>query len=352
VNASAAAGHLDVSWFVPGDNGSPITGYTITWSCSGGSCTGHRDVGAGARSTQISTAVGLRYVVSVAARNAVGLGPATSSASTAAKPPAPGPLNPKATAAADGSVTVTWADEPGQWSFTVTTSGGKNVATTGGTRAGISGLPLGTRVSFTVRGTEAQGGTVQGSTGAVVPYTPPSAPTALNGTVVGENASVAVSWGAPASLGGGPLTGYRVVSGGTSKTVTGTSTTVPADGDGDTDVQVVALTTDPNAGGALQSPAASRPVHYDAPPPTVALNNGEIDGGNLVIDYELNSHGVSSTCKLAYDGTSNVFWTGTLAEGTHRGVTIGPFHINSDTSIRLTCTTSGGSGDDPTVVPG
>ncbi|HZE48666.1 MAG TPA: fibronectin type III domain-containing protein, partial [Jatrophihabitantaceae bacterium] len=51
VNASAAAGHLDVSWFVPGDNGSPITGYTITWSCSGGSCTGHRDVGAGARST-------------------------------------------------------------------------------------------------------------------------------------------------------------------------------------------------------------------------------------------------------------------------------------------------------------
>ncbi|HZE47913.1 MAG TPA: hypothetical protein VE074_00040, partial [Jatrophihabitantaceae bacterium] len=148
------------------------------------------------------------------------------------------------------------------------------------------------------------------------------------------------------------LTGYRVVSGSTSKTVTGTSTTVPADGDGDTAVQVVALTSDPNTGGALQSPAASRTVHYNAPPPDVALNNGEIDSGNLVIDYVLNSHGLTSTCKLAYDGTSNVFWTGTLAEGTHRGVTIGPFHINSDTSIRLTCTTPGGSGDDPTVVPG
>ncbi|HEY3714360.1 MAG TPA: fibronectin type III domain-containing protein [Jatrophihabitantaceae bacterium] len=353
VNASAAAGHLDVSWFVPGDNGSPITGYTITWSCSGGSCTGHRDVGPGARSAQISTAIGLRYVVSVAARNAVGLGPATSSASTAAKPPAPGPLNSQATAAADGSVTVTWAAEPGQWSFTVTTSGGQRVATTGGTRAVISGRPLGTRVGFTVRGTEAQGGTVSDSTGTVVPYTPASAPTALAGSVVGANAGVNLTWAAPGNLGGGRLTGYRVtVTGGTTKTVTGTSTTVPADADGDTDVQVVALTTDPNAGGALQSPAASRTVHYSGPPPDVALNNGEIDGGNLVIDYELNSHGLASTCKLTVDSDSALIWSGTLADGNHRGINVGPFQVNGDTKIRLTCSTSAGSGTDPTVVPG
>jgi hypothetical protein len=289
-------------------------------------------------------------VVSVAARNGVGLGPATSSASVVATPPAPGPLNAQASAAADGSVTVTWAVEPGDWSFTVTTSGGTRVATTGGTRAVISSLPPGTRVGFTVRGSEAQGGTVQATTDTVVPYTAASAPAGLGGSVVGENDHVDVQWSAPTNLGGGALVGYRVVSGGVTKTVTGTSTSVAADHvHGGAAVQVTALTKDPNSGRMLDGKTASRTIPYNAPPPDVALNQGKTSNGQLIIDYALNSHGVQSSCQLAYEGSS-VFWTGTLADGNHRGVDIGPFDINNGTTIRLTCTTSGGEGDDPTVI--
>jgi outer membrane biosynthesis protein TonB len=349
VTAAAAAGHLDVSWFAPADNGSSITGYRVTWTCSGTSCAGHRDVAADDHSAQITATAGTRYVVSVAARNGVGLGKATSSASVVAKPPAPGPLNARASAAADGSVTVTWAAEPGKWSFTVTTSGGTRVATTGGTRAVVSSLPAGTRVGFTVHGTEAQGGTVQDATDTVVPYTAAAAPTGLGGTVDPQNTVVTVRWSAPTSLGGGSLVGYRVVAGGTTKTVTGTTTTVAADSSGKTAVQVTTVTKDPNSGQTLTGKSASATIRYNGPPPDVALNQGSTSNGHLIIDYALDSHGLQSSCHLAYEGGST-FWTGTLADGNHRGVDIGPYDIADGTTIRLFCTTAGGEADDPTVI--
>jgi len=82
-----------------------------------------------------------------------------------------------------------------------------------------------------------------------------------------------VAWSAPANL-AAPAHGYRVVSG-YEQDGHRTSTTVPATGRRHRRA-VVALTTDPNTVGRCRAGRLAA-VHYNAPPPDVALNNGEID---------------------------------------------------------------------------
>jgi hypothetical protein len=87
VHATAGDGSATVSWTAPASNGSAITGYAVTSSPGGKTCTT-----TGALSCSVSGLTnGRAYTFTVTATNGVGTGPA-SAASNSVTPQAPGPV--------------------------------------------------------------------------------------------------------------------------------------------------------------------------------------------------------------------------------------------------------------------
>jgi hypothetical protein len=226
VQATAGAAQAVVTWAAPAANGSPITGYEVSWS--GGGASGTRTVTA-SPATVTGLTNGTGYTFQVAARNAVNLGPA--SAPTAAVTPVAAPDAPtiSVAVAGDGWASVSWTPPRNTGGapiqgYLVRTylAGSASVVgeqTVGAdvTRHTVSGLVNGTAYQFEVR---AANGVGEGpSTGRSNTVTPVAAGTASAGTVpdaptVGRpargNASVSVTWAPPATTGGGPVTEYRV----------------------------------------------------------------------------------------------------------------------------------------------
>jgi len=152
---SATAGNttIDVSWTAPADNGSPITGYTVTATTANGpagSCST-----TGATSCTIS---GLRngqnYTVTVVARNANGDSPASSGAQATPTAPRVGPDQPTITNGntiqqRDGNgalLTITWSlGSPGsaEWGETVVSVNGTTKKVPGGQTSTQMTVPYG-----------------------------------------------------------------------------------------------------------------------------------------------------------------------------------------------------------------
>ncbi|HVM27653.1 MAG TPA: fibronectin type III domain-containing protein, partial [Mycobacteriales bacterium] len=211
--ATAGDGSAAVSWTAPADGGSPITGYTVTSSPDGKSCTT-----TGALSCVVGRLTnGTAYTFTVTATNAVGTSPASAS-SSAVTPVAPAtapaaPAAPTATAG-DGSAAVSWtAPADGGSPITAYTATsrpqGKTCTTSGVTSCTVSGLANSTAYTFTVTATNAVGTSPASAPSNTVtpvgPATAPAAPAAPTATA--GDGSAAVSWTAPAD-GGSPITGY------------------------------------------------------------------------------------------------------------------------------------------------
>src|SRR5262249_27361537 len=110
--------------------------------------------------------------------------------------------------------------------YTATASPGGASCTTVGLSCNIVGLTNGTSYSFTVTAANA-GGTGPASNGLNgTPATVPGAPTITS--AVPGNAAITVSWTAPSSNGGAPITSYTVTTspGSASCTTSGLSCTV------------------------------------------------------------------------------------------------------------------------------
>jgi len=221
--AVAENGQVRVSWTAPVANGGPaINAYVVTpivGYFALAPVTFNTD-----RTNRLITGLtnGTTYRFKVAARNQVGTGP-QSVASNAATPFAPAP--PAAptigsATAGNGNVVVSWAAP--------TSTGGSPITGyvvtpyigavaqpprtffTPTTTQTITLLNNGTTYTFTVAATNAAG--TGAPSAASNPATPmpslPGAPTI--GTVTAGSQSATVSWSAPASDGGGAITGYRV----------------------------------------------------------------------------------------------------------------------------------------------
>ena len=131
-----------------------------------------------------------------------------------------------------GQATVTWnapLDDGGSTVtlYTITSDPGGVTATTTGTSVTVTGLTNGTAYTFTVTATNSIGTSPSSdSSNSVTTPTAPGAPSGVS--AIPSDISAVVSWTAPASDGGSPITEYVVTSdpGSLTATTAGTSATV------------------------------------------------------------------------------------------------------------------------------
>lgn len=202
-----------ITWVKPAsDGGAPITGYTVIATPGGQSCS---TVGADALTCTIGgLANGVNFTFTVTAHNAAGAGPPATTPPgqpvVVGVPPGPVVVLPPEPDPVDGTrVTLHWlaaASDPNLpvVGYRATAEpGGQFCTTTGALSCTITGLTPGVSYSFTVVAVNAAGPS---------PTTPPGAPAAVAATA-GGYAQAVVSWTAPASTGGSPITGYTVTAG-------------------------------------------------------------------------------------------------------------------------------------------
>jgi uncharacterized repeat protein (TIGR02543 family) len=219
---SSASGVATVSFTAPASNGSAITGYTVTSSPAGATCT----VGANATTYSCSGLTdGTAYTFSVVATNSIG----NSSAAAAAAVTPQGAASAVTTISAvggDGSAVITFSGASANGStitsYTVqaydssgsAVSGATCTATTSATSGSctITGLTNGSQYTFkAVTNSTANSSSVSSvasiATAAVTPAKAPEAPTGI--TTTAGTGKVTVGWTEPADN-GSAITSYTV----------------------------------------------------------------------------------------------------------------------------------------------
>ena len=177
---SATAGNttIDVSWSAPADNGSPITGYTVTASTANGPAASCSTTGA-TSCTLSGLRNGQNYTVTVVARNAKGDSPASSGAQATPSAPRVGPDQPVITSASaaqqrDGNAalaTITWSlgsSGSARWGQTIVSINGRTETVSGGTTSTQMTVPYGVALTVYVTVSNTNGDTAT-SPGYVIP---------------------------------------------------------------------------------------------------------------------------------------------------------------------------------------
>lgn len=215
VQAQPGDARAAISWIAPAnDGGAPITGYTVTAAPGGAT----QEVGGDDTTAVVEGLInGTVYTFTVTATNAVGTSvPSAPSAPVTPVAP-PGPPTEVVAVAGAASALVSWV-APGQdggspvVGYTVTASPGGATQNVDGdeTSALVAGLVNGTLYAFTVTATNAIGTSAPSAPSAPArPVDVPGAPTSVEASVAGRQAIV--SWSAPESTGGKPVTAYRVI---------------------------------------------------------------------------------------------------------------------------------------------
>jgi prepilin-type N-terminal cleavage/methylation domain-containing protein len=210
-------------------------------------------------------------------------------------------------------VGVAWTpdpDEPGD-GYSVSWTDGVVSGTTSSASSPITvtGLTNGVSYTFTVTALGLAGNSPPVSS-VVTPYTTPSAPTGV--VVTAGASSLLVSWDAPASDGGSPVTGYTATAfpGGASCATAGLSCTIPGLTDGT--LYTVTVTAANAAGSSAGSPPSAATAPYTVPgaPTGVSATPGDgqavvswvapaDDGGSAVTGYTVTSSPGSFQCSTA-----------------------------------------------------
>ncbi len=340
---------VTVSWTAPGDDGgTPLTGYTVTASPGGATCTSTPPT-----TTCVVTGLtnGTPYTFTVVATNI--RGDSVPSAPSAAITPSVPPDAPTAVVASpdNASADVSWTppiDDGGVpiTSYTVTASPGGRTCSTSGTTCTVTGLTNGVSYTFTVVATNARGDSPPSApSNAVTPAAVPGKPTGVVG-IPGDQ-QVAVSWTAPASTGGSPITGYTVTStpGGFTCTSTPPTTTCVVGGLTNGTSYTFRVVATNVAGDSLPSnPTASitPSVPPDAPTGVVAV------GGNASAD-------ISWTAP--YDGGVPITgYTVTASPGPRTCTTSGATsctvtNLTNGVSYTFTVVATNARGDSPASAP-
>jgi fibronectin type 3 domain-containing protein len=309
---------VTVTWTDPSSVGSPISQYTITPSPACPGCTGLVVPGATATSTTISgLTVGGSYSFTVSATNGLGVGPASMPSNTVVVPTSPGPpLAVSGTSFANTQSVVSWSAPASTGGlpitgYAVTSSPGNKTCTTAGIPScTVNGLTNGTAYTFKVTATNAIGtGPASAPSGPATPSTLPGAP--VIGTATNGVDSATVSFGAPASNGGAPITGYTVTSspGGVTATCASSPCTVSGLTAGTTYTFKVTATngsgTGPSSGSSNAITATGQPAAPTGVSATSYANGQSVvswtapyNGGSPITSYTVTSSG-GQTCTTA-----------------------------------------------------
>jgi type II secretory pathway pseudopilin PulG len=220
VTAVAGSSQAAVSWTPPASNGGngPLS-YTVQYSSDGGSTwTSATTTASGSGYTVTGLTIGTAYVFQVYASNINGLSPADGPTTPAVTPyTTPGtPQNPLATNQGPGQVQVQWNAPSSGGSpitgYTVTVSGGSGgtcTVTGTNTTCTASGLANATTYSFSIVATNVAGNSATPASVSDTTWSAPGAPQSVSVANV-SGGEVMVSWSAPASNGGSPVTSYYV----------------------------------------------------------------------------------------------------------------------------------------------
>ncbi|MFN8019163.1 MAG: fibronectin type III domain-containing protein [Acidimicrobiales bacterium] len=220
VAGPAGSGTATVSWVPATGTWSATTSYRVT-PYAGPTALPVRSFDATATTRTITgLAANASYAFKVTAVNAVGPGlPSAASTSVALVAGLPGAPTDASAAAGDRQAVVRWTPPASTGAvplvrYLVTpwagsTSLAPTIAGPSATQVVVAGLANGTSYRFTVAAVNAVGsGTASTSTGAVVPFGPPTAPGTP--TAVGYRGSVMLTWTGPADANGAPVSGYVV----------------------------------------------------------------------------------------------------------------------------------------------
>jgi Fibronectin type III domain len=216
VAATPADRSLTVTWSAAANNGSPVTGYTVTATPPTGTPT--TVTAATTTATVRDLTNGVSYTVTVAATNAAGTGPASAPASATPRsvPGAPGAVS---ATPGHASTTVTWVPPTSDGGSPITgyvitawraaLAAGTTSAGTGATSATVGGLTNGATYTFTVTATTTAGpGPASAPSAPVTPASAPAPPTGIS--VTRADRAVTITWAAPADNGGAAVSTYRV----------------------------------------------------------------------------------------------------------------------------------------------
>ena len=221
LSATTGDQRVTLRWTTPSrDGGSAITRYESRYREEGGSYGGWTTVSGGARATSITVTGldnGTTYEFQVRARNDIGPGPESNTASATLDESAPGAPAGLTANAGDEIVTLNWSapDDGGaqllryeyRYRESGETYGDWNELDDDTTQVTIRGLTNGTEYDFQMRAVNSidNGPAAQAS---ATPGRAPSMPTGLTASV--ESETITVMWGAPDDNGGSAITGYRL----------------------------------------------------------------------------------------------------------------------------------------------
>src|SRR2546421_200467 len=228
-NLAATGGNAQVTltWKAPAsDGGSPVTNYKIYRGVAPGSETLKTTVGNVLTYSDTPVTTGLTYYYQVSAVNAAGEGPRSNEASAVPSAPPPPPSPPSAptnlvATAGNAQVGLTW-QAPGSNGgsaitnykiYRGTTSGGKTLIATIGNQLSYSdgGLTNGVTYYYQVSAVNNVGEGPRSNEASATPTAPAGPPTAPQGLGASPgDATVTLTWSAPSSNGGSPITNYRI----------------------------------------------------------------------------------------------------------------------------------------------
>ncbi|MFD9741627.1 fibronectin type III domain-containing protein [Umezawaea sp. NPDC059074] len=333
VQAQPGNQEVTVSWGAPSG---AVSGYRISWrSVSGGGSSGETTVAGNQTSAKIAQLKnGAVYVFTVLAENSAGRGPGADSPEAKPSSDTPGePKDLKATAGADGTVSLTWTKASGEgntiteYSVTATGSDRSTVAAAKSSAAQVvvpaGKLQVGLAYTFTATATNDLGltGAESSPSAAVTPYQPAAAPGTPTATA--GDRSLAVAWTAP-DLGGGDLVGYEVSAPGLT---TQTTTTPSATFTGLTNSTAYTFTIHAitrergRTSGPTATGANATATGTPGTTPSVQLVSATSSGDRqITATVAVDDHGSGQvTCQVILNGAER--WRG--ACGGTQGITIG-----------------------------
>ena len=328
VTAFAGKASATVSFAPPAsDGGSAITQYTVT-SYPGGS----QQTGSASPITVSGLTNGKNYRFTVKATNTMGIGPESDKSNPVTPSEdgtVPGSPTSVSAKAGDASATVTFTPPASNGgsaisSYTVTSTPGGIIVKSTKSPITVTKLTNGTTYTFTVAATNKTGtGAPSVPSNPVTPGKKPGKPTGVAATA--GNGEVTVSFTAPASDGGSPITSYKVISSPGNRTATGSSSpiTVPNLTNGTTYTFTVRAI---NAIGTGPESAKSNPVTPAAVPgqPTgvkatagnaqakVSFTAPASNGGSAITSYTV----TASPENITKDGKASPITITGLTNGT------------------------------------